>query len=365
MKKYFPALDGLRLLASVNIVLLHLDSSWLLTYVRDWHWFYPVIKLPLFGASIFFILAGFIYSVKFADPARVPPTLAFLKARFRRLYPLHFICTLLVLAYVGFKTPLFQDPALVVRSVLLHLSMLWAFLPQWGHSLNQPAWALTAFMISYAVAPAFARYLNRGHSLRKLGGLLVLALLPGVLWGTIFSFLEYSDARYLFFHIAPPVRMCEFLFGMILSRVCLQGGLAAPRRAWVNDVAIGSVLVMLYANLYFHKTPFPWMNWFSHHTVNTVLYAVLLLLLAQPQGLVVRMLAWNPIRMLGKSSFYPYLWHMPLIGATYVLCDGLHLPWSPNHWVGTLVLLVVLYGGSTWYSERKRFRENLRDASGN
>jgi len=208
VKKYFPALDGLRLLASVNIVLLHLDSSWLLTYARDWQWVYPAIKSPLFGSSIFFLLAGFIYSVKFSEPAKVPLTKSFLKARLHRLYPLHVLCTLLILGYVGYKTPLFSDPALVLRSLLLHLGMLWAFFPSLGHSLNQPSWALSAFFLCYALAPSFARYLNRDLSSRTLWSLLGLSLLPGILWGFLFSAVDYSEARYLFFHIFPPIRVC-------------------------------------------------------------------------------------------------------------------------------------------------------------
>lgn len=355
MKKYFPSLDGLRLLASVNIVLLHLDSSWLLTYARGWDFLYPAIKAPLFGASIFFILAGFIYSVKFSDAAKVPATWTFLKERFRRLYPLHVLCTLLILGYVGSKTHLFQDPALVVRSVLLHISLLWAFVPAWGHSLNQPSWALSAFLLCYLLAPRFARYLNRDHSLRWLWSLLGLALLPSIVWGIVFVMVDYTEPRYLFFHIFPPIRAFEFLFGMILARVHMKGGLTVPRHPWVSDIALLGVLGMLYVNILFHKTPFAWVNWFSHHTVNTMLYALLLLLLAHSQGNISRMFSWSPIRALGKSSFYPYLWHMPLIGASYLISDRFKY-WIPNCWLGTLVMLAILYGGSVWFSERQKSR---------
>lgn len=356
MKKYFPALDGLRLLASLNIVLLHLDSSWLLTYARDWT-IYPLIKAPLFSASIFFILAGFIYAVKFSDVSRIPPTWTFVKARFFRLYPLHVVCTLLMVIYVGYKTPFLTDIGGVVRTLLLHLSLLWAWAPAAGHSLNQPSWSLTSFFLCYAAAPVFARYLGRGHSLSRLWRLLGLILLPTVLWGFLFTAVDYSDARYLFFHIFPPMRLCEFLFGMVLAHIHLQGGLKGPRRGWASDLAILALLALLVGNLHFHRTPFPSVNWFSHHTVNTILYAVLLLLLAQANGWLGRLFSWTPIRILGKSSFYPYLWHMPLIGACYMLSEGLNLQvWTPNHWTGTVTLLVVLYGGSAWYSQRKAKR---------
>lgn len=354
MKKYYPALDGLRLLASLNIVLLHLDSSWLLTYARDWPWIYPLIRSPLFGSSVFFVLAGFIYSVKFSDALRIPSTGKFLWERFKRLYPLHLLSLFIMVGYVGFKTDFFQDPAWVVRSIALHASWLWAFWPQGGHSLNQPSWALSAFMLSYALAPRFAKYLNTELPMRQLWKWAFLLWFPGVLWGTLFVQVDYTDARYLMFHIFPPVRVCEFLLGMVLARIQMRGGLEGPRSAWGNDLAFLGVIGLIVANIHFHRTPFPWVNWFSHHSVNTMLYAIMLLLLAQGHGRIARLFSWKPIRMIGKASFYPYLWHMPVIGIVYFVTEGLGLPIQPNHWVGTLVIVVAVYGLSTWFNERQK-----------
>ena len=50
---YFPALDGLRLLASINIVMLHLGSSSALNYMADFKWVMPIINAPAFAAGIF------------------------------------------------------------------------------------------------------------------------------------------------------------------------------------------------------------------------------------------------------------------------------------------------------------------------
>ena len=48
---YFPALDGLRLLASINIVMLHLGSSSALAYMADFKWVMPIINAPAFAAG--------------------------------------------------------------------------------------------------------------------------------------------------------------------------------------------------------------------------------------------------------------------------------------------------------------------------
>jgi peptidoglycan/LPS O-acetylase OafA/YrhL len=50
---YFPAIDGLRLLASINIVMLHLGSSNALAYMANNTWLMPVFTAPAFAAGIF------------------------------------------------------------------------------------------------------------------------------------------------------------------------------------------------------------------------------------------------------------------------------------------------------------------------
>lgn len=351
MKKYFPALDGLRLFASLNIVLLHLDSSWLLSYTRQWDYFYPAIQSPLFSSSIFFLLGGFIYAVKFSDPSRIPPWSHFLAERLKRLYPLHLVCTLCMAGYVAYSTPLFHQLNFAWRSIAMHLSLLWPYWPQNSHSLNQPSWAISAFFLSYLFTPFLARYFNQCHT-RKLWILFVASLLPGLLWGLFYAHSPFSDSRYLRFHIFPPIRMFEFFTGMLLAHLHLRGAIRVPRRAFTQDSSIFAALALLYGNIYLHKTPWESLNWISHHSFNTLLYAALLILLAQPHGRVVQALSWSPIRAIGKASFYPYLWHMPLIGLSYFVCQKLGCQsWTFNHWSGTLVLLIILYGGSTLFSQ--------------
>ena len=87
---YFPALDGLRLLASINIVMLHLGSSSALNYMADYKWIIPIINAPAFAAGIFYVLAGFLFASKFSDPERRIPVVPFMFSRIAKLYRLHF-----------------------------------------------------------------------------------------------------------------------------------------------------------------------------------------------------------------------------------------------------------------------------------
>ena len=100
---YFPAIDGLRLLASLNIVMLHLGSSNALTYMADCKWVMPIISAPAFAAGIFYVLAGFLFASKYSDPDRRIPVIPFMFGRIAKLYRLHFFMTLLMFVLVMFK----------------------------------------------------------------------------------------------------------------------------------------------------------------------------------------------------------------------------------------------------------------------
>ena len=102
-KAYFPAIDGLRLLASLNIVMLHLASSSALGYMVSLSWVFPVVTAPAFAAGLFFILAGFLFASKFSDPDRRLPVIPFMFARISKLYRCHFAMTVLMFAALYVK----------------------------------------------------------------------------------------------------------------------------------------------------------------------------------------------------------------------------------------------------------------------
>ena len=84
-RPYFPAIDGLRLLASINIVMLHLGSSNALQYMADCKWLMPIVSAPAFAAGIFYVFAGFLFASKFSDPERSIPVVPFMFARIAKL----------------------------------------------------------------------------------------------------------------------------------------------------------------------------------------------------------------------------------------------------------------------------------------
>ena len=186
---YFPAIDGLRLLASLNIVMLHLGSSNALMYMSDCKWVMPIISAPAFAAGIFYVLAGFLFASKYSDPDRSIPVIPFMFSRIAKLYRLHFFMTLLMFVLIVFKMsgythlPAFSEIGDCAsaglakmfhpwRSLLMHLTLTWSIAPDLGMKLNEPSWSLTSFFLCYAITPWFSRWLIKQNR-RTIYGLMV------------------------------------------------------------------------------------------------------------------------------------------------------------------------------------------------
>ena len=309
-KSYFPALDSLRFFASINIVLLHFASSHLLTYTK--------IDKPILSADIFFLLSGFIYSILFNEPKRIPKLKPFMKERFWRLYPLHIFCTLIIFAITLYRTNLLDNTAYALKSLALHISLLWAFVPKLGHHLNQPSWTLSVFFLCYALTPVFLRFLN-------WQGKAILWLLFLVL---IFCTLYFRDLPNVF-------RGINFFSGMLLGKLFLSNAIPLPKKAWLNDLLLLLTIILLCIDI----------------PGQPLLYSALLLFLANNKGLVVRILSVGWLRAVGKASFYTYLLHGVAIELLHLYLDKI-AQWEYNPFdnlPATVIIMVLLYGSCTVY----------------
>jgi len=312
MKLYFPALDSLRFFASLNIVLLHFASSYLITYAK--------IDKAFFTTDVFFLLSGFIYAVMFGFK-EVPKLKPFIKERFRRLYPLHIICTLIIFAIVFYRTNHLDNVVYALKTLALHVSLLWVFVPDQGHWLNQPSWTLSVFFICYALTPAFLRFLsNRGKA--TLWILLAISLLALL---CVFNFKDVPNVS----------RGLYFFSGMLLGKLFFTGAIPLPRKAWLNDLLLLLTIVLICMNR-FHQP---------------ILYSALLLLLANNTGIIVRILSMPWLRAVGKASFYTYLLHGVVIELLHLYLDKVAMwKYNPfNNLWATIIIMVVLYGSCTMY----------------
>jgi peptidoglycan/LPS O-acetylase OafA/YrhL len=81
-------------------------------------------------------------------------------------------------------------------------------------------------------------------------------------------------------------------------------------------------------------------------------YFILLYVVANEQGLISAILGLSFIRNIGKSSFYPYLLHIPLISLITYICESyfgykrfLHSPLNVTLFMLILYVLSAVYVG--------------------
>jgi peptidoglycan/LPS O-acetylase OafA/YrhL len=377
---YFPAIDGLRLLASINIVMLHLGSSNALAYMSDCKWLMPVIDAPAFAAGIFYVFAGFLFASKFNDPDRRIATIPFMFSRIAKLYRLHFFMTLLMFVVLVFKFSGYSHlPSLGElgdcasrglaamahpwRSLLLHLSLTWSIVPDLGMKLNEPSWSLTSFFVCYAITPWFSRWLFRQNR-RTLWILFGAVFVPGIVWAAVFGltgnlWFDGYAAKYRFFHMFAPVRIFEYIFGMVIFRLYKEGFFDFLKRDYVSGLAQAVLLAALYGSLFLMgPSNNPGVNYFIHHSFPILVYGMFVLSLLSGKGFMARFFCIGIVRRVGRASFYPYLIHLPFITIAWGICN-LNCPKN------TVLFMVFVYAVSTLYMEFKTWRRKRKKAVGN
>ena len=213
-KLYFNSIDGLRLFAAVNVVLYHYERmGGFYNLGGNPSWLFTMIKGPAFHASLFFILAGFIFTIKYSRNRTEFSTFTFIKSRLRQLYPLHLISTLSMVPFI-FLSGDWVDMPKFTDSIILHLSMLYPFWPSDYYTLNMPSWALSAFFFCYLFFKRSLIFVNSLNSKRVIVATMLIPITAAFLWGTLYGILGTPSELYSLFHMFPPARFAEFFIGM-------------------------------------------------------------------------------------------------------------------------------------------------------
>jgi peptidoglycan/LPS O-acetylase OafA/YrhL len=226
--------------------------------------------------------------------------------------------------------------------------------------LNEPSWSLTSFFMCYAITPWFSRWLFR-QNYRTLWVLFGTLFIPGILWAVFFGasdnlWFSGYEAKYRFFHIFAPVRIFEYLFGMVLFRLYSEGGFDFLKKKFASGVAQAVVLAAIYGSLFLLRPEWnPGVNYFFHHSLPILLYGLFLLSLLSGKGFAARFFCIPLVRKVGRASFYPYLIHLPIITIAWGICN-LNKP------LNTLILMVFIYTVSTLYMEFKTWRRKRAKA---
>ncbi len=350
LSNHFPALHGLRVLAILSVVQIHV------TVVLAWGQMLTPSTLTRlssavwFGMDLFFVLSGFLIgSMLLSDAASNKRTIArFYARRAFRTIPLY-LFVLLVLWRI-------EKPALSLHTIWPEFVYLTPYLSSNTNHVVMPyAWSLCVEEHFYLTAPLLLLLLRKLQSHRAR-----LATL-GVLWSSalvvrhaIFwsASTPWSDPElFRWMYVLTHTRFDTLVAGVLLAY--LHHHFADPLRvvfqSAVARVVSYAIAIAALAWLFPPHRTIPHSNWqlFAWGSVTSVAYAAIVLpLLHSPAT------AWLP-RLLGARLWLPiatlgygvYLVHVPLMDHVVKLASvGFYLArWPANaRWILALVLLCLL-----------------------
>jgi len=305
-RRYIISHTSLRGIAALLVVFYHFRFGYAFHF--GWETATPFFAKGYLWVDLFFILSGFVIAYSAQADERAPydwPQIRdFWVARFARIYPLHFVCLLALLAIqaallllgrmsgIGIGNPELWSAASMLNFVeQLFLLNAWGITGRVGW--NIPSWSISAEMVAYLAFPALAALLVRG------GKLATAALLTGATAFYLWVGVTSGDLNIV---IGLAVLRClaGFSLGMIVYR--LRGwldGLSSAVLGMAQAAGLTIVLPVLLLGL---------------NDVLAIPGFVLLIASTWPdRGWLARPLALPILFWLGEISYSVYLVHVVLL----------------------------------------------------
>lgn len=263
----------LRAAAAIAVVLFHAAEK------TGYHF-----AIGAAGVDVFFVISGFIMWV--VSARREPTPLQFLRARIRRIVPVYWLATAVMVA--GALGGLFPNLVLSVGHVLASLFFVPTRSPSNGEiwPVLVQGWTLNYEMFFYVVF-AGTLLLPRAWRLPAIGALFGLLVIAGTLF--------VPDNAVLLSFTRPII--LEFVAGMVIGELWLKGKVPSP--------AMGLALIALalsgFATIQVAGLPFDAL------VCGPLAAALVVGVLALEAG---RRIRFVPIAVvLGDASYAIYLWH--------------------------------------------------------
>ncbi len=352
-KNSIGALDGVRALACLGVIMFHLD---LIT--KDMHAWSPSIgpiatAMAMAGGSgvtLFFVLSGFLLFMPYAKALLFgeswPSTRKFYFRRAWRIFPAYYLALFLMIALLS---PQYLQPD-HWKDLGLFLTFFMDSSQSTFRQLNGPFWTLAIEWQFYMLLPLLAlalRWMAGRGSLRRRWWTLASCLIALMAWGVISRYwggyyLAHPDQSMLvprpvlnvalFFLYGVDGKFLEdFAVGMLISGCyvlaqrpdhemhCL--GEKVKRFSfwfWGAGVFVLFVMTLWHGNHSVrHSIPlfdpiFPVYDFYSELGLSIGFGLCLIAILFGP-AILKRPFEWQPLRWIGLISYSLYIWHLPLL----------------------------------------------------
>jgi peptidoglycan/LPS O-acetylase OafA/YrhL len=291
--KYRSEIDGLRALAVVPVILFHAG--------------FELFNGGFVGVDVFFVISGYLITTILIEDIEKNrfSIINFYERRARRILPALFFVMLVTipLAWMWMSPSQMKDFSQSLIAVSLFLSNIhfWResgyFAAATEEKPLQHTWSLAVEEQYYVLFPIFLFLVWRFGKNRVFWMIVVFAAMSLALseWG-------WRNASYANFYLAPT-RAWELFAGSIAAFIVQNRGVKAN-----NALSLLGLATIIFAIFEYDKnTPFP-----SIFGLVPVIGVVLLVLYADKETFVGRLLSIKLFVGIGLISYSAYLWHQPL-----------------------------------------------------
>lgn len=309
------ALDGLRVIAMLAIVVYHANASWL--------------PGGFIGVSAFFTLSGYLIADSLLREIKRTGTIdviGFYKRRILRLMPLMTAVVAITAILCALRAPqLLQKMRGDALPALLYFENWWYIFREQSYfaasGLPSPIthfWFLSVLGQFYLIIPWIVLILARVFP-HKTGARRVIAVLMlASLVASIVLFDPQGDPSRVYY--GTDTRLAEILVGVWLAYAWPTDGMTGIGRA-VNDAlpfswALDILAIAAFVALGFFSVR---LNGYSPILYRgglfgvSVLTALIIAAVTLPQSLLAKVLGIKPFSVMAARSFGIYLWHYPLL----------------------------------------------------
>lgn len=298
-RQYYPALDGLRGLAILLVVVYH-NFGFINYFFFGW-----------LGVDLFFVLSGFLITDILLKTLQDKHYLKnFYLRRVLRIFPLYYLCLVLFLLviprlYAGFDIKYYTD----------HQVWLWTYLQNWLYIFNDPnhtntlnhLWSLAVEEQFYLVWPFIILLIRRPKYLLLFITLVLVAVLLLRLW-------IWTN------HIADLAYFNLYTFSRI-DGICIGCMIALLQRIQPDFLKRYTPwIVLFFAGLNFgfyfinrnHQYSFPYLALVGYSTFAMMFGLLVNEAVSGGTKLINTVFSFPLLRFFGKISYGFYIFHWPL-----------------------------------------------------
>jgi peptidoglycan/LPS O-acetylase OafA/YrhL len=337
---YRKEIDGLRALAVIPVILFHAGFEW--------------ISGGYIGVDIFFVISGYLITTILLQEQQQGSfsIVNFYERRARRILPALFIVLLVCLPFAWFwlLPHELKDFGKSLIAVVTFVSNILFWLETDYFTADAElipllhTWSLAVEEQFYIIFPLFLALFAGKHKRIMVIMVIITALLS--LGLTEWGWRYFAEGNFYLI----PFRAWELMIGALTAFYLFYKPQPKGLICHIGSL-LGLVLILLAIFFLDKSIPFP-----SVYALAPTLGTALIILFANQQTLVNKVLSFKGFVMIGLVSYSAYLWHQPL----FVFARAYYMEMPTTSIMVILSIVSILMGYISWRYIEAPFRNKQR-----